>query len=79
MAYIPLEKLTKKNSSLYTLVLAAAERANEINQGAEPLVPQGSKSCQTVALVEFAEGKVHYVKTAKVEKVEKTEKEEEPK
>lgn len=58
--YIPLEDLTKKNKSLFRLVLAAAERANEINTGASPIVESTSKSPLTAALEEFARGKVYY-------------------
>mgnify|MGYP001616735317 CR=1 FL=1 len=44
MAYIPLEELTRKNRSLFRLVLSAAERANEINSGAKPLIDTHSKN-----------------------------------
>ncbi len=60
MAYIPLEELTRKNRSLFRLALSAAERANEINSGAKPLVDIHSKNPTTIALQEFAQGKVHY-------------------
>ena len=60
MAYIPLEELTRKNRSLFRLVLSAAERANEINSGAKPLMDTHSKNPTTVALQEFAQGKVYY-------------------
>ena len=60
MAYIPLEKLTRKNTSLYKLILTAAARANELAQGAQPLVPNPSKKVSSVALEEIAAGKVSY-------------------
>ena len=60
MAYIPLEKLMRKDTSLFKLVLTAAARANELAQGAQPLVPGGSKKVSTIALEEIAAGKVHY-------------------
>ncbi len=61
MAYISVEKLLKKeNPSLYKLVLTAATRANELTQGATPLVETTSKKVSTVALEEIAGGKVWY-------------------
>ena len=61
MAYVPLEKLvTDKHNSLYKLVLAVAARANELAQGATPLVHSASKKVSTLALEEFAAGKVRY-------------------
>ena len=60
MAYIPLEKLMRKDTSLYKLILTAAARANELAQGAPPLVNAGSKKVSTIALEEIACGKVSY-------------------
>lgn len=60
MAYVPLEKLTRKDTSLYKLILVAAARANELAQGALPLVQTGSKKVSTIALEEIAAGKVGY-------------------
>ncbi|MCM8775330.1 MAG: DNA-directed RNA polymerase subunit omega [Candidatus Omnitrophica bacterium] len=60
-SYIPLEKLLKKqNTSLYKLVLTAAARANELIQGAQPLVASQCKKATTIALEEIADGKVRY-------------------
>lgn len=62
MAYIALEKiLPEKNKSLYKSVLTAAARANELVQGAQPLVKTESKKAATVALLEMASRKVAYV------------------
>lgn len=62
MAYIALEKiLSVKNKSLYKSVLAAAARANELAQGAQPLIKTDSKKVSTVALYEMAAKKVNYV------------------
>lgn len=62
MAYIALEKiLPEKNKSLYKSVLVAAARANELAQGAQPLVKTDSKKAATVALQELAAKKVNYV------------------
>lgn len=60
MAYIPLEKLMQKDTSLYKLVLSAAARANELAQGAQPLTQTASKKVSTIALEEIAAGKVSY-------------------
>ena len=61
MAYIPLEKLVKKNeASLYKLALTAAARANELATGATPLIKTNSKKVSTIALEEIAAGKVSY-------------------
>ncbi len=62
MAYIALEKiLPEKNKSLYKSVLTAAARANELVQGAQPLIKTESKKAATVALLEMAARKVVYV------------------
>ncbi len=60
MAYVPLEKMIDKNPSLYKLVLLAAERANQLNQGSKPLVESASKKMSTIALREIYEGKVKF-------------------
>lgn len=60
MAYIPLEKLIRKDTSLYKLILTAAARANELAQGAGPLVQTSSKKVSTIALEEIAAGKINY-------------------
>lgn len=65
MAYIPLEKLLRKDTSLFKLILAAASRANELAQGAEPLISTASKKVSTIALEEIATGKVSYRETKK--------------
>lgn len=62
MAYIALEKiLSEKNQSLYKSVLTAAARANELAQGAQPLIVTDSKKVATIALNEMAAKKVSYV------------------
>jgi DNA-directed RNA polymerase omega subunit len=64
MSYVSLEKLLRKeNSSVFKLTLTAAARANELAQGAQPLVKSGSKKVSTIALEEIAAGKVHYAET----------------
>ncbi len=61
MSYIPLEKLVKQSqTSLFKLVLTAAARANELAQGAQPLIKCASKKVSTIALEEIAAAKVRY-------------------
>ena len=61
MSYVPLEKfMEKKDSSLYKLVLIAAARANELAQGAQPLVTPVSKKVSIIAMEEIAGGKIRY-------------------
>ena len=60
MAYIPREKLLRKDTSLFKLILVAAARANELAQGASPLIQTQSKKVSTIALEEIAAGKVSY-------------------
>lgn len=64
MTYVSLEKSLKKaDVSLYKTVLTAAARANELAQGAQPLVKTQSKKVSTIALEEIAAGKVRYEET----------------
>ena len=65
MAYVPLERLTAKNPSIYKLVLLSAERANQLADGSKPLVEAFSKKAITLALEEIASGKVKYETTEK--------------
>lgn len=67
MAYIPLEKLLRKDTSLFKLILTAAARANELAQGAQPLVQTSSKKVSTIGLEEIAAGKVSYKETKKAQ------------
>ena len=60
MAYIPKEKLLRKDTGLFKLILTAAARANELAQGASPLIQTASKKVSTIALEEIAAGKVTY-------------------
>lgn len=57
--YIPIEPLLKKVGSIYKLVIIAARRALELNDGAPRLVEIDPKAkASTVALAEIAAGKV---------------------
>lgn len=54
----PLEELLKRVDNRYTLVVAAAKRARQILEGAEPLVNIDSNKPVSIALAEVAQGKV---------------------
>lgn len=57
--YVPVEPLLEKVGSIYKLVILAARRALELNEGAPRLVETDPKhKPSTVALEEIAEGKV---------------------
>lgn len=62
MPYISLEKMLNKKKDLgrFKLVLTSAARANELAQGAQPLVKTQSKKVSTISLEEIASGKVSY-------------------
>ena len=61
MSYISLEKVLKSGqTSIFKLTLTAAARANELAQGAQPLVKVTTKKVSTIALQEIAGGKVRY-------------------
>ena len=60
---IPLEELLKNVNSQYKLVLVAAQRANELAKGGQPLVASKSKKVAAQALEEIAKGKVRYEET----------------
>ena len=64
MSYVPMEILLEKTDSIYKLVILAAKRAVELNQGAGRLVEGMSPNTKvsSVALREIAEGKVFFRK-----------------
>ena len=58
---VPLEKLLEKSGSIYKLVILAARRALELNDGSPRLVEADpKKKPAVVALKEIAEGKVTF-------------------
>jgi DNA-directed RNA polymerase subunit K/omega len=62
MTYVPLEKLlAKKNSSVFKTTLLAAQRANELAAGAQPLTQASTTKVSTISLEEVAHGRVFYV------------------
>ena len=66
--YVPLEKLFDKTGSMYKLVILAARRALELNDGAPKLVDvHTTMKPSLVALEEIAQGRIVF----KVKKQEK--------
>ncbi|MFQ6132957.1 MAG: DNA-directed RNA polymerase subunit omega [Armatimonadota bacterium] len=53
-----ISELETKVPSKFSLVVAAAKRARQLNAGATPLVECDSKHPLTIALYEIAEGKI---------------------
>ncbi|MBI4436735.1 MAG: DNA-directed RNA polymerase subunit omega [Candidatus Omnitrophica bacterium] len=65
MINIPIEELSKQTGSIYKLVVLAARRAAELNEGAAPLVQVSSKKVATIALEEIRQGLVTYKQKGK--------------
>jgi len=62
MTYVPLEKLlAKKDASVFKTALLAAQRANELACGAQPLTQASTTKVSTIALEEIAHNRVWYV------------------
>ena len=63
-SHISLEQLLKTpETSIYKTVLALSARANELAQGAQPLIKSHAKKVTTIALEECAAGKIRYEET----------------
>ena len=58
-----IDKLLTKADSKYSVVCAAAKRAREIVDGAEPLNTGDAKKPVTMALQEIGEDKISYEQT----------------
>jgi len=69
---IPLEKLLEKVDNKYKIVMMAAKRARQLNDGARPLVKTEEKY-STLALREILEGKLQMVEHPKKKKGEESE------
>ena len=60
MSHLPIDDLFNKVDSKYRLVIIAAKRSRQLNQGVRPLLqPKGYKTTY-IALEELAAGKVEY-------------------
>ncbi len=62
MSYVPVQYLLTKSHSLYKLVVLAAKRASELNNGALKLVDMDRQKVANVALEEIAQGKITWEK-----------------
>jgi len=60
---VPIEVLLEKVDSRYTLVVAAAKRARQLNEGAPKLVNAESDKPVSIALEELAADKIKYERT----------------
>jgi DNA-directed RNA polymerase subunit omega len=58
-----INKLMKNMDSRYTLVIAVAKRARQINDGAQRLTKYHSDKPVTLAIHEIGEKKVNYTRT----------------
>jgi len=58
-----LDQLLEKTDSRYTLVVQAAKRARQIQEGARQLEDSGSSKPVTIALQEIAEDKIRHERT----------------
>ena len=58
-----IDELLTKADSKYSVVCAAAKRAREIVDGAEPMNTGGAKKPVTMALQEISEDKITYEQT----------------
>lgn len=55
-----IDKMMEKVDSKYSLVVAAAKRARELTDGAEPLAKVNSNKPVSIALCEIGEDKIIY-------------------
>jgi DNA-directed RNA polymerase subunit omega len=65
---VPIEELRNRIGNVYELVIVAAKRTRQINEGAPKLVDVKCARATTVAMWEIAKGKIGYrVKNEKAE------------
>ena len=70
MSYVPLEVLIKQCPNLFRLVLAASERANEINEAILASGKTGTERATTLALRDIAAGRLRIILNKKSNKKE---------
>jgi DNA-directed RNA polymerase subunit omega len=63
MTHVPLEDLTDKVDSKYRLVIIAAKRSRQLNEGAAPTIQSKGYKPTYIALEELAAGKIEYTAT----------------
>lgn len=57
---VPIEELRNRISNVYELVIVAAKRTRQINEGSPKLVDVKCARATTVAMWEIAKGKIKY-------------------
>lgn len=67
MARVTVEDCLVKVPNRFELVLMAARRARQIEQGAEPLVPMGKEKPVVIALREIGEGKIDQARIEEIQ------------
>ncbi|MBS3948878.1 MAG: DNA-directed RNA polymerase subunit omega [Dethiobacter sp.] len=60
MIYPSIDRLITRGDSKYTLVITAAKRARQLNEGSSSLIEAASAKDVSVALEELAQGKISY-------------------
>jgi len=60
MIYPSIDRLITRGDSKYTLVITAAKRARQLNEGGLSLIEAASAKDVSVALEELAQGKISY-------------------
>ncbi|MGH7387054.1 MAG: DNA-directed RNA polymerase subunit omega [Candidatus Methylomirabilales bacterium] len=63
MTQVPLEDIMDKVDSKYRLVIIAAKRSRQLNQGTAPTIQSKGYKPTYIALEEMAAGKVEYTAT----------------
>lgn len=58
-----IDLLMKQVDSKYTMVVAAAKRARQLNEGKQPTVDPKAKKSVGIALEELAAGTLHFHRT----------------
>ena len=62
MSYVRVQELLAHTGSIYKLVVLAAMRAQELNNGAPKLIDENNIKISSVALEEISKGKVGLAK-----------------
>lgn len=63
MIYPSIDRLITRGDSKYTLVITAAKRARQLNEGAAALIEANLSKDVSLALEELAQGKIGYERT----------------
>ncbi|MBT9173234.1 MAG: DNA-directed RNA polymerase subunit omega [Syntrophomonadaceae bacterium] len=68
MIYPSIDFLITRGDSKYTLVIAAAKRARQLNEGSPALIETNLNKDVSIALDELAQGKISYERTKSANK-----------